>query len=341
MPRFGLICPIQDREGDLGTLLAQLREEVLAAERAGFDAFFLPELHQTHAGALSSPMLVCAWLGSHTTRIRMGPLVLAAPLHDPIRLAEDALMLDWATGGRLILGLGVGHVEPDFRLYGRERSARGRTLDELIDLLDLTAGGEPFDFEGEVFARAGQVTPATLTPGGPVRWIGAHAPAGLRRAAERSAGWISDPQRHVDVLAPMAEQYRAAARAAGRPAHVALFRDGWIGESREQAEVDWAPHALKLHRLYYNLGTYLPEFEPWVEQVREREHFTLDVLAPGRFLLGGPREVRDLAGDWLERTGADYIAIRMRSPTGPGHEAALAAIERFGAEVIGPLSSAD
>jgi alkanesulfonate monooxygenase SsuD/methylene tetrahydromethanopterin reductase-like flavin-dependent oxidoreductase (luciferase family) len=336
--RFGLICPIQDRDGDLASLLEQLRDEILAAERAGFDAFFFPELHQTHAGGLVSPLLLCAWLGSHTERIRMGPLVLAAPLHDPVRLAEDAMMLDWATRGRLILGLGVAHVPADFALYGRERARRGRTLEELIDLLDLALSGEPFDYAGAIFRRAGQVTPGAYTRPRPPLWIGAHGVRGLERAGTRAEGWISDPQRHVDHLAQFAMTYREAARAAGRPAHVALFRDGWIAETRAQAEADWAPHAMKVHRLYYNLGTYLPEYEPWVEQVREREAFTLEVLAPGRFLFGGPREVRDLAGEWLERTGADYIAVRMRQPTGPGHEATLAAIERFGREVIAPLS---
>jgi alkanesulfonate monooxygenase SsuD/methylene tetrahydromethanopterin reductase-like flavin-dependent oxidoreductase (luciferase family) len=338
LARFGLICPIQDRDCDLATLLEQLRAEVLAAERAGFDAFFLPELHQMNGGALVSPLLVLAWLGSQTTTIRMGPLVLAAPLHDPIRLAEDAMMLDWATRGRLILGLGVAHVPPDFTLYGRDRARRGQTLDELLDLVDLALSGEPFDYAGEIFQRAGQVTPGAYTRPRPPLWVGAHAPRGLRRAGERADGWISDPQRDIDHLRGFADTYRAAARAAGRPAHVALFRDGWIGATEAEAREQWAPHAMRVHRLYYNLGTYLPEFEPWVDHVRAREDFTLDVLAPERFLFGGPREVRDLAGDWLERTGADYIAIRMRQPGGPGHAATLAAIERFGAEVIRAFS---
>lgn len=338
MARFGLICPIQDRDADLSSLLEHLRAEILAAERAGFDAFFFPELHQTHGGGLVSPMLICAWLGAHTTTIRMGPLVLAGPLHDPIRMAEDAMMLDWATRGRLVLGLGTAHVPQDFALYGRSRPERGRILDEAIDLLDLAMTGEPFDYRGAIFQRAGQVTPGAYTSPRPPVWIGAHGPRGLRRAGERADGWISDPQRDVDHLARFAADYRSAAARVGRSSHVALFRDGWIGETQAEAEAEWAPHAMKLHRLYYNLDTYLPEFEPWVDDVRAREDFTLDVLAPGRFLFGGPREVRDLAGDWLERTGADYIAVRMREPTGPGHEATLAAIERFGREVIAPLA---
>ena len=57
--------------------------------------------------------------------IKLGTLVLAGPLHDPARLAEDVLMLDWATRGRVILGLGTAHMPPDFELYGRPREHRG------------------------------------------------------------------------------------------------------------------------------------------------------------------------------------------------------------------------
>ena len=69
MASFGLILPIQRRGHGLDVLLEELGEEVLAAERAGFDAVFLTEFHQAHGGALVSPLLVLAWLGARTTRI--------------------------------------------------------------------------------------------------------------------------------------------------------------------------------------------------------------------------------------------------------------------------------
>jgi hypothetical protein len=57
-------------------------------------------------------------------------------------------------------------------------------------------------------------------------------------------------------------------------------------------------------------------------------------MAPGRFLFGSPDEVRATAADWIERTGADYIALRLRHPTGPTHEQTLDAIARFGRELV-------
>ena len=108
-----------------------------------------------------------------------------------------------------------------------------------------------------------------------------------------------------------------------------LFREAWIGD------VDaWAPHAMKVHRLYFNVGTYLREFEPWVAEIRSREDFTFERVAPGRFLYGDGEQIRATVSDWVGRTGADHIAIRLRQPTGPSHGETMRAIERFGREVI-------
>ncbi len=287
-----------------------------------------------------SPLLVLAWLGARTTRIRLGTLVLAAPLHDPVRLAEDVLMLDHATRGRVVLGLGTAHMPPDFELFGRPRDQRWQTTDELLDVLQACWSGAPFVYDGDVFKRRGHVTPAPYTTPHPPVWIGAHGPRGLERAARRADAWVCDPERHIEVVSGLADRYRAAATRAGRPARVALFREAWIGDSAAECEANWAPHAMRVHRLYFNVGVYTREFEPWVDEIHTREDFTLERLAPGRFLYGDGAQVRATATDWLSRTGAEYLAVRMRHPTGPSHTDTLIAIERFGREVIGPLGAA-
>jgi len=85
------------------------------------------------------------------------------------------------------------------------------------------------------------------------------------------------------------------------------------------------------------VGVYLEEFEPWVSQVRSREDFTASVVAPGRLLYGSGADLRAEIADWRDRTGLEYLALRMRQPGGPGHEATLTALARFGEEVIGPM----
>jgi alkanesulfonate monooxygenase SsuD/methylene tetrahydromethanopterin reductase-like flavin-dependent oxidoreductase (luciferase family) len=296
---FGLFLPIQARGTSLPDLVGELVEEVVAAEAAGFEAVYLPEFHQARGGALVSPLLLLAAFATRTSRIKLGTLVAAAPLYDPVRLAEDALTLQQISRGRLILGLGSAHV--DFELFGRDRSRRFRALDECLDVLDAAFTGEPFDVHG----RTGQMTGADGTR--PPVWIGAHGPRGLRRAAERGDAWVCDPQRDIATVARLADEYRAYGGE-----QVVLFREAWIGDPS-----DWIAHANKVHRLYLNVGAY-PE--------------PVEDFAPGRFLIGD--DLRATADEWRQRTGASQIAVRMRQPTGPSHAATLEAIARFGAEVI-------
>ncbi|MEE8601440.1 LLM class flavin-dependent oxidoreductase [Euzebya tangerina] len=337
--RFGLVLPIQSIGDDIPTLVDQLRAEVQAAEAAGFDAVFLTEFHQARGGALVSPLLVGAGLLAGTSRIRFGTAVVPTPLHHPVRLAEDVVMLDHMSRGRVILGLGIGHQPPDFRLFGVDRSARVSRTEEAIAVLEQCFSGQPFSHSGEHFEVTGQVTPAPYTAPRPPIWMGAHSAPGLDRSARLADLWLCDPERHIDVVARLAEQYRARCAVHGTTPRVGLFREAWIADSAAECEAEWAPHAMQVHRLYYNVGVYLEEFEPWVTQVQSREDFTLDLLGPGRFLYGSPDEVRATVTEWVGKTGAEYLALRLRHPGGPGHDATLSAIRRFGAEVIGPLGA--
>ncbi len=337
--RFGLVLPIQATGVEFDEFLDQLRREVHAAEAAGFDAFFFPEFHQTRAGGVVSPLLAGAALAEGTERIRFGPAVLAGPLHHPVRVAEDMAMLSWLTKGRAFLGLGTAHQEPDFSLYGVDRSTRFRRLPEMLDVIEACWSGEAFDISGEFGRWSGRVTPRPHGGVAPEIWIGAHGPRGLDLAGRRGDVWIADPQRDVETVARLAERYRASAFGAGRRPRVALFRDGWVAETRSACEKDWLPHVMAVHRLYFNVGVYHREFEPWVDEIRTKADFTAEVVAPGRFLYGSGAEVRADVEQWAALTGCEYLALRMRHPGGPSHEATLEAIARFGAEVIEKLAT--
>jgi alkanesulfonate monooxygenase SsuD/methylene tetrahydromethanopterin reductase-like flavin-dependent oxidoreductase (luciferase family) len=236
-----------------------------------------------------------------------------------------------------MLGVGVGHLPPDFALYDVDRNTRLGRLRDLLDVLDAAWAGEPFDIRGRHGRWQGHVTPSPYGGVRPEVVVGAHGPRGLTLAGQRADLWLSDPQRHVDVVARLAGQVRAAAAAAGRTIQTGMFRDGWIGDSRDACEKEWLPHAMAVHRLYFNVGAYLPQFEPWIRQVTSRADFTAAIVAPGRFLYGHGADLRAEIADWRDRTGTSYLAIRMRQPGGPGHEAAMTAIARFGDEVIGPM----
>jgi len=362
--RFALVLPIQDQHVALGQLWDQVEAETAAAEAAGFDAVLLPEFHQARGGALTSPLLLAALLLRATTTVRVGTAVLALPLHHPVQVAEDVAMAQTVGGGRLVLGVGAGHVADHFSLFGVRHAGRGASLERaVVSLRHALAGAElPAEPSGEDRSPSrGEATdPGAGDPGAgglpvlgseahrgrgavfvaarpvpmPPVWVGAHGRRGVDRAGRLGDGWLTDPQRSVTTLEGLAGQYREAAKRAGRTPLVVLFRDGWIDDSERVCRTRWGPHALAVHRLYYHLGAYSRSLEPWVDDVRDRDAFTYDRLAPDRFLVGDGATIRATVDDWRNRTGADMIAVRLRQPGGPGHRATLEAIGRFGAEVI-------
>ena len=332
--KFGLILPIQSLEVPLDKLIDELIEEAIAAEAAGFDACFLPEFHQAHLGAIVSPHLIGAAILRATTTLRFGAAVLATPLHHPIRLAEEILMLDWMSRGRIITGLGIGHQVPDFEAFSVNRAARSDITDEILDILDHAFSGDKFEYRGKHFSLAAHITPSPYSQPRPPVWIGAHSERGLTRAAQRADMWISDPQRDIDSCARLARFYKEQCAIANKVPHIGLFREAWIGDSKSDCIKNWGKHALAIHRLYYTVGTYRKEFEPWVNEVKNREDFTFERISAGRFLFGSGNEIVDEVRNWQAISGCEYLALRMRHPGGPTHLETMEAIGRFGAEVI-------
>jgi len=139
-------------------------ECVTLAERLGYHAvwatdFITPTPTYGVPGGETSdwyePLVTLAYCAARTTRIRLGTGVLLAPCRDPVILAKQAATLDRLSGGRLLLGLGIGMCREEFqRLMPRVRKAnRGRMLDECIEILQLLFAAErTVSHEGEYYA---------------------------------------------------------------------------------------------------------------------------------------------------------------------------------------------
>jgi alkanesulfonate monooxygenase SsuD/methylene tetrahydromethanopterin reductase-like flavin-dependent oxidoreductase (luciferase family) len=281
-----------------------------------------------------SPLVLGAQLLAATTRIRFAPTVLCAPLHHPVRLAEEYTALDCTSGGRAVLGVGIGHQAPDLAAYGVDRETRAQRTDELLDVFTRCFGEVPFSHRGRFFDV--EITAPMRPPSGrrPEVWVGAHSRAGLGRAARFGDLWLSDPQRDVESIGVLAGRYAEACARQGTTPRVGLFREAFIGDSRADCERRWGRHALAVHRLYYNVGAYRRVFEPWIDEVSDRSEFTFERLARGRFLFGSGDDVRADVEAWAVTTGAEWMVLRMRHPGGPGHDETIEAIRRFGSEVI-------
>jgi len=168
-------------------LYAEMLEEISVAEELVFDSAWLTEHHFLNDGYCPSLLLTAAAIAARTKKIRIGTGVLLLPLHDPIRIAEDAAVIDLISGGRLILGLGLGYRREDFEGFGVSLKERKGRMEEGLEILQKSWADGPFSFEGRYRTyRNVNVTPKPVQKPIPI-WIGAFTEPAIRRAARIGA----------------------------------------------------------------------------------------------------------------------------------------------------------
>ncbi len=303
-------------------------EEVVRAEDLGFDSVWMEEHHSVTDHYWPSPLPVLAGFATRTSRMRLGTDILVAPFYHPVRLAEDAAMLDVMSGGRFVLGIAIGYKPDEFALYGAALEKRGARFEEQLAVMKALWTQDRVAFHGTYYTVDGRLEPRPVTRPHPPVWIGGWGDITLRRAATLADNWVPGPTADLARLLAGKQQFLANRRAAGRNEAVTewpLTRDVIIADTDREARELAEKHIMISYRKEYAGGWRHPFIDASIAT-------DLDALMQNRFLIGGPDQVVRALRPFVTEYGMTHLICRVFFPGMP-HRHIMRELELIAKEV--------
>ncbi len=228
-----------------------------AAESAGFDAVFVtehpfPEDEWMRTGGHHAldPFVALSFAAAATTSIRVLTNLCVVPYRNPFLTAKAVVSLDVLSGGRVILGVGAGYLQPEFAALGVDFAERNELLDEGIVAMKRAWAEDGVRMEGRHFTVAGHtMLPRPLQRPHPPIWVGGNSHRAIRRAVEHGDGWMPMPNPRalgsrrrsahletVDDLRALLGYARQHAEAVGRRARLDVMAMPLVAMGRTEGD---------------------------------------------------------------------------------------------------------
>jgi probable F420-dependent oxidoreductase len=287
-------------------------DDAKVAEELGYDTVWLTEHHFAEDGYSPSLMTIAGAVAASTRRVRIGTFLLLLPLHNAVRVAEDAATVDVISRGRLDLGVGKGYAKHEFVGYGIPRGERASRFEEGIEVLRGIWTQDPFSFEGKHYRlRDIRLTPKPVQQPHPPLWVGALGPKAVERAARLGCHFLG-----VGDTAAFDE---ALGRYGRKPADHQVAQLVWVhmAPTRDQA---WDEAEEHVHWMLSVYGKWLSEAgefpgDPAVlspPPARELRSTTKPILFPP--LVGTPDDVGRGLEEFLGKVRTTHLVLGMHLP---------------------------
>jgi alkanesulfonate monooxygenase SsuD/methylene tetrahydromethanopterin reductase-like flavin-dependent oxidoreductase (luciferase family) len=233
-------------------------EQSAWADTRGAASIVVSEHHGQDDGYLPSPLTMAAALAARTTNAFLSVNALVLSLHDPVAIAEQALVVDNLSAGRLVLTVVPGYVPSEFAMFGVDHAARASVFESKVVALTAAMTGEPFTWSG----RTIRVTPPPVQRPRPMVLIGGGSKAAARRAARLGDGFgptTPDPA--------LRQAYADECQRLGRPPGLVAAHDGPLTvHVADDPDVAWelvGPHVLHELRSYGAMAAQAGERHPY------------------------------------------------------------------------------
>jgi alkanesulfonate monooxygenase SsuD/methylene tetrahydromethanopterin reductase-like flavin-dependent oxidoreductase (luciferase family) len=294
------------------------------ADKQGFDLLVLSEHHGIDDGWQPAPLTMAGVVLGRTKQARVMVSAAILPLHDPVRTAEQISVLDNAAPGRLWVVVGAGYRTEEFEMAGVEHAARGRVLEEFVNVMLDAWKGEPFEWRG----RTVVVTPKPASQPHPMVLVGGGVPAAARRAAR-----LRLPMLPMNTDQVVRDAYTEEGKKVGYRGFLVETTGPTFVHVADDPERAWAeigPYVL------YEAQTYASYQTPGQHSTPGVKAETVDDLkASPQFVVGTPEQVRSR----LEQVPPDGSITLSPLAGGLPPEVSWASLELFAAQVLPHLRS--
>jgi alkanesulfonate monooxygenase SsuD/methylene tetrahydromethanopterin reductase-like flavin-dependent oxidoreductase (luciferase family) len=329
-------------------LFNEVLEEIEYGEELGFDSVWLPEHHFAVYGMLGNPMTLAAAISQRTRTMKIGTAIMVLPFQHPLRLAEDAALVDALSEGRLLLGLGRGYQPPEFHGFGIPQNASRAMFLESFEILRRALSGEKFTYKGNFWQieEPTEIFPKPLQKPHPPLYLAAISPASYEIAARLNVSLLRSPQ--FSNLSTVAEAYNGYASKMKEFGHDAAALDQpfsvrtYVAPTDEEAK-EAAPHAVWFYHL---LATLLPGAPGRPAPPSGYENYPRDpsVLAgvteedvwERGTCFGSPDRVIELMKRYMHKAGATSFMNQMRIG-GLDHSKVMRSMELYAKHVMPAL----
>jgi len=300
-------------------------------EDLGYDTVWLTEHHFAQDGYSPSLLTIAGAVAAKTRRVRIGTFLLLLPLHNAVRVAEDAATVDVISRGRLDLGLGKGYAPHEFVGYGIPKKERASRFEEGIEVLKGIWTQDPFSHEGKHYRLQDiRLTPKPVQEPHPPLWIGALNPKAVDRAARLGCHFlgIGDTSAYDEALS----------RHGRKPADYKVAQLVWVhvAPSREQGWDEVQDH---VHWMLAVYGKWLGEAgemqgppslfspPPAAELRRTKEPL---LFTP---IVGNSEDVANGLEEFVKTTRTTHLVLGMHFP-GLDPKVARRSMETFARDLL-------
>lgn len=328
--KLGIYLNAQHPEGDDPVRrFAETVEQVRLIRSLGFHSIWGGEHHVT-PGFHYFPLLpMLQRLAPEAEGMWLGTNLVLLPLHNPVELAEVGAFLDVITGGRFMLGVGLGYRAEEFAVFGVAMKERVSRLTEGVEVIRRLWTEDRVVHRGRHWQLDGvSIRPRPLQKPRPPILVGSQVAAGIARAARIADGWLVVPIPTVDEFAKEAGAFAAARSAASLPTgQICRLLEVFCAHDEDTAIRRAAPFLLEKYSAYLSWGLRGVTIDPAAapeEQLRR--------LAANRFAVGSPAQVVE-ALLRQHRAGVTHATMRVSWP-GMKQADVLAGIELLGRAVL-------